>query len=138
MTERRKHARANSKIEFLCYDINKLEIVYSIKSKNISAGGLLLIYNKDFPQGTVLNIGVDLNRSDCGAETVKSKVLRSRKVADNIYELGVQFLNMSDELNRCIVNHVNENLEQEPLSDYQEYLKNNRVWRLGAKSKEES
>ena len=76
VTERRKYARANSKIEFLCYDINKLEIVYSIKSKNISAGGLLLIYNREFPKDTILSIGVDLNQPECGAETVKSKILR--------------------------------------------------------------
>jgi c-di-GMP-binding flagellar brake protein YcgR len=137
VTERRKYLRANSKIEFLCYDTNHLETVYSIKSKNISAGGLLLIYNKDFPEGTVLHIGVDLNRPECGAETVKSKILRCNRIKDNIYELGVQFLDISDEMKGCITNFVEENKNKQPLSDYQQYLENNRIWRLGVPSVED-
>lgn len=137
MTERRKYLRANSKIEFLCYDTNHLETVYSIKSKNISAGGLLLIYNKDFPEGTVLHIGLDLNRPECGAETVKSRVLRCTRIRDDIFELGIKFLDISEEMKGCISSFVQEHKDQQPLLDYKLYLENNRIWRLGVPSVED-
>ena len=114
-----------------------MEIVYSIKSKNISAGGLLLIYNREFPKDTILSIGVDLNQPECGAETVKSKILRCQKVNDNIYELGIQFMDISKNMRGCLNKHVQENQDKKPLSDYHQYLENNRIWKLGVSSTED-
>jgi hypothetical protein len=133
MLEKRKYVRANSKINLLFLYGDDNTKLYGIKSKNISVGGLYLIYDKEIPQGTILRIEMDIQDSMVPPENIKSKVQRCKEVRDKIYGIGIEFVDISDEMREAISRYVEEHIHDEPLSDEEQYLINNYIYDIKMK-----
>lgn len=83
-----------------CYQRKKFKaaVDYSgenqAESKNISVGGICIRTNHLISEGTILFLIIPLEKK--GIIQVIGEVIWSKKVTDNTYETGIEFLSLND------------------------------------------
>ena len=114
--EQRKFVRVDKKINFLFYfGYNKMKI-YSITSINISEGGLFLLSSEEITYDSEINIEIDLHNK-IQPEIVNAKVLRCDSLENNIFGIAIQFTNVSDSMKENIRTFIEQNSDNEPISE---------------------
>lgn len=96
--QRRKYVRAGSSVLksariLNTHEVHALHTVRHRADKNISAGGLLMTSSKALPQNTVLLLEITLPAGDM---KVAGRVVRSIKNERGEYEVGIQFVGLTE------------------------------------------
>ena len=98
MTERRRFLRFETAINALC-DIVTDKCKASSKVKNISKDGALLVLSKPLPQGSEINLSIDVPGDNvpifASCEVAWQKTT-DRRSDGTLYETGVKFTKMNN------------------------------------------
>ncbi len=81
-----------------------------VYSKNISASGILLISDIDFPEGRILQMNFLLPAGDKEVSAF-GKVARIEQVSENYYEIGIRFWDIDDDDKKLIEDFFNNQTE---------------------------
>lgn len=95
-SERRRFVRIES-LNLLSYSLcvdDKIESYGQMgRTLDVSLGGLLIQTNETFPIGTILEIKIGIKENII---RVLGRIVHSREVDEGLYDLGIEFVNVSD------------------------------------------
>lgn len=102
--EQRKTARLDIpiKVEYtiLSAASGRRPAAKSAVTKNISAGGCLLLVAEDLTEGAELELDIMLGEEELEALKLKGKILRINRKEEGLYEYGISFQEISKEARR--------------------------------------
>lgn len=105
-TERRKFVRIPLFLEGTFYLSNEPDAEsYAFTTRNFSAGGLLMVTKKYLSVGDIIYIDLKLD-NELSLNKQKSKVVRQDEPTDEGFMYGVQFLDLSANLEKLLVRFV--------------------------------
>lgn len=125
VAEKRKYLRIETNDIVQCLDESGNAEDLHARSKNISAGGILIESPREHAIGELLRIEVTLNgfskyrngiwaffkRSD-DSFSVSGTVVRVEKVSENIFFIGLSFTDISQRDRAAIEKYIHEHLER--------------------------
>ena len=99
--EKRKYIRLDTSVHItvLPYEVTEENILLgdqkSKRSQNLCAGGILFKYNTGLPKGSLVKLQLFLP-SEVSPMEIIGEIRHITNVQDNLYEIGVAFLKISD------------------------------------------
>lgn len=88
--EQRKTVRLDIPIK-VEYRIQTTEDKKSAVTKNVSAGGCLLLVAEELPEGAELELDIMLGEGESEALKLKGKILRINRHEEGLFEYGISF-----------------------------------------------
>ena len=109
--ERRKSMRIDTSL-FVRYSLKKKHHIRNGQMKDISSGGMRLILNEKFVEGTLLLLEFDLPNTKATIG-IKGKVVWSSgkfnerdELGRRLFQTGIQFVNIKSEDNNRLINYI--------------------------------
>jgi c-di-GMP-binding flagellar brake protein YcgR len=95
--ERRKAARLDIpiRVDYIVHGSNSSDQKIPATTKNISAGGCLLVAEEKIDLGSLIELHVFLGDGDAEALRLNGTVVRPGRAAKGVYEYGISFSGMS-------------------------------------------
>ncbi len=82
-----------------------------VYSKNISASGILLIADTEWPEGKIIQLSFLLPNTG-NKVTAFGKVVRTKRISENFFEIGLNFWDISEKNKKILDNFFASQLNQ--------------------------
>ena len=102
------------------YSIAKEEVIKKTTARDLSGSGIQFETDENIPKGIKLSLKINLPHMTKFL-TVHAEVTNSKKIGDNLYDIGAKFLEMSREARDAInmFYYINRFKGKGPLATYQ-------------------
>jgi c-di-GMP-binding flagellar brake protein YcgR len=111
--EQRKFVRIDTKLVVKIEEISSIESPNKVFTKNISEGGMLFEYNKQYDIGTVLSLVLRLPELEKTIECY-GKVVRVEDIGDGeLFDIGIMFINVAPEVAKTLVEFIGIRLKKD-------------------------
>ncbi|MCM8756760.1 MAG: PilZ domain-containing protein [Candidatus Omnitrophica bacterium] len=122
--ERRKYPRLNTSVE-IEYWVSKEDTFMKTVTKNIGAGGVCIVSEEKIGKDTILFFKIDLSDGkkfiQAKGKVVWSSEFYSSSLEKIVYNLGIEFIEISDEDRQRIYDYVIGRITPEDTLKYNNY-----------------